>query len=1014
MIAESAPGAADLLRRVPALAGVPREHLEALAARCELRLARTGAPVVPSDGGWSGAGLVLAGEARVLDERSRSIEIAVLGVGGVFAHESLFSAEPYPYHVYASADCTVLLVARATFDDWLSARPALLADVRESARRDAERKLLERSMLAGLLDAAGLEAASTAAREQRIAPGELLVTEGKTPDAVFVVSEGRLRVTRDGGDALGFVQAGDIVEETGLVGALARHASVIADTDCRVLAIPADVFRALIEGESSGPTISGMLPPQHDASESPRGDEPIGEAEAPLRWALPEYQPTSRRFPWLPRRRAAVRQQSAMDCGPACLATICLHYGKRVSLNRMRELCRVGAAGASMLHIMNAARVLGFEAHPILSTLEHLRSHRLPALVNWRGYHWIVVHAIDDRQVVVADPGRGALTMTHDEFLAGWTRYTIFLRPTPAFAAVEESRPTLAQFAPYIAEHRQTIVEIGVASLTIQVLSLLLPMFSKFVVDEVIVPQRGRWLWPAFGGITAAVMLQWAVSWARQRLLMVVTCRVNLRLMADFYAHVLRLPLPFFERRRVGDVVSRLEENARITSFFTTTGVEVFIDAGTAILYFALMLSYNVWLTGVAAICFVLHFVNVYVLTPRLQQGYREAFERGAELESHTIESLNGLRTIRTLGIEHTVRAAWENLFARATNAYFGTLKYGIASASASQVVNAFGTIAVLFVGARFVLDGTLTIGGLVAFTVLVGGALAPISKVVSAWERLQETLNAVERLNDVYESEPEAPDQPGADLVVLPALSGHIRFDDVTFRYDPEGRNALQNVDLEILNGQRVAFVGRSGSGKSTLIKLLLGLYRPTSGRILVDGFDLAHVWLPSLRRQFAVVPQSPFLFHGSVRDNIAQAQPDASPADVERAATTAYAHDFISRMPAGYQTMVEEQGTNLSGGQRQRIAIARAILQRPRIVLLDEATSALDTESEQRVTQNLNAVFAERTMLTIAHRLSTIRHADLIVVLDRGAIVEKGTHDELMAARGLYYYISTQQLNL
>ncbi len=1010
---ETPPGAGDQLRGLPALAGVAREHLDALAARCELRVVRAGAPLVPPDGRWSGAGLILSGEARVLDERGRAVEIAALGGGGVFAQESLLSGTPYPYHVYASTDCTVLLVARTTFDEWLSARPALLREVRDSARRHEQRTLLERSMLAGVLDAAGIEAAAAAASERRVAPGEALVTEGQPASAVFVVSDGRLRVTRGGGAAVGFVQAGDVVEETGLVAALARDASLVAETECRVLAIPADAFRALIEGERAGPTLAGLLPGR-DTSHPAHGEQPADEADALLQWTLPQFRPPPRRFAWLPRRRAAVRQQSAMDCGPACLATICLHYGKRVSLNRLRDLCRVGSAGASMLHILHAARALGFEAHPILSTLEHLRGNHLPALVNWRGYHWIVVHAVDDRRVVIADPAGGVTTMTPEEFSKGWTRYTIFMRPTPAFAAVEESRPTVAQFAPYVADFRRTIVEIGLASMTIQVLALLLPMFSKFVVDEVIVPQRGRWLWPAIAGIAAAVLLQSAVSWARQRLLLFVSYRVNLRLMADFYAYVLRLPLPFFERRRVGDVVSRLEENARITSFFTTTGVEVFIDTATAILYFALMLSYNVWLTGVAAICFVLHFVNVYVLTPKLQQGYREVFERGAELESHTIESLQGLRTIRTLGVEHAVRATWENLFARSSNTYFATLKYGIASSSASQAVNAAGTVAVLFAGARFVLDGQLSIGGLVAFTVLVNGALAPLSKLVGAWDLLQETLNSVERLNDVYESAPEAPEQPGDDLIVLPPLSGHIRFDDVTFRYDAEGRNALQNVDLEILSGQRVAFVGRSGSGKSTLIKLLLGLYRPTTGRILVDGFDLADAWLPSLRRQFAVVPQSPFLFHGSLRDNIAQAQPDASPADVERAAVTAYAHDFITRMPDGYQTIVEEEGKNLSGGQRQRIAIARAILQQPRIVLLDEATSALDTESEQRVTQNLDTVFAGRTILMIAHRLSSIRQADLIVVLDRGAIVEHGTHDELMARHGLYYYISTQQLNL
>jgi ABC-type bacteriocin/lantibiotic exporter with double-glycine peptidase domain len=244
--------------------------------------------------------------------------------------------------------------------------------------------------------------------------------------------------------------------------------------------------------------------------------------------------------------------------------------------------------------------------------------------------------------------------------------------------------------------------------------------------------------------------------------------------------------------------------------------------------------------------------------------------------------------------------------------------------------------------------------------------------------------------------------------------LNGHVRFEDLTFRYDAEGRNVLQNIDLELLPGQRVAFVGRSGSGKSTLVKLLLGFYRPTTGRILVDGFDLSRVWLPSLRRQVGVVPQTSFLFHGTIRDNIAQARPDASAADVQWASTMAHAHEFIARLPNGYQTLLDEQGANLSGGQRQRVAIARAILQQPRMVLLDEATSALDNESERRVIQNFDVAFPGRTMLMIAHRLSTVRHADLIVVLDRGTIIEQGTHDELIARQGLYYFISTQQLNL
>ncbi len=1013
MIAHTAPNAADLLRGVPAFSGLAPSVREELAARCELRTFRAGAALLPQGGGWAGVGVMLAGEARLLDERAGSVEIDRLAAGAVFGAESLLSGLPYGYQAYATSGCTVLLLSKAAFDDWLSTRPALLRELRQSAANHERRTFLEGSFLAHVLEAPAIEAAAAAVSDVTLAPGEHLVTEGRAPAGVYVVRAGRLRVSR-GAELMGLVETGDLVEETGVVPALGRRASFIAETECRIYAIAADVFRRLVAAQKAGPRLDAVIAERREkdhGAEAERGNPE--EAEAVLQWTLPELRTPAQGFRWRA-RRPAVRQQSMMDCGAACLATLCRYYGKRISLNRLRDLTRVGTTGASLLHIMLASRQLGFEAQPILSTLDHLRGNHLPALVNWKGFHWIVVYAIEGKRVIVADPARGLVKLPIEEFMRGWTRYTLFVRPTPRFGELEESPPTLAQFAPYLAPHRRAILEIGAASLTIQVLALLLPMFSKFVIDEVIVPQRERWLWAALGGILAAMLLQWVVAWARQRLLMFVSYRVNLRLLADFYRHVLRLPLPFFERRRVGDVVSRLEENTKITTFFTTTGVEFFIDSATALLYFGLMWYYNPRLTAVAGVFFVLHFVNVRAITPRLQQGFREAFERGAELSSHTIESLTGLRTIRTLGVEHYVRATWENLFARATNAYFRTLVYGIAAGVASQIVNAAGTVAVLFYGATLVLQGQLTIGGLVAFTLLVQGILQPITKLVGAWDQLQETLNAVERLNDVYETAAEAPDEPGEALAVLGPLAGHVRFEDVTFRYDAEGNNVLQNIDLEILPGQRVAFVGRSGSGKSTLVKLLLGFYRPTTGRILVDGFDLSRVWLPSLRQQIGVVPQSSFLFHGTVRDNIAQARPDASPADVQWAATMAYAHEFISRLPQGYQTHVVEQGANLSGGQRQRIAIARAVLQQPRMVMLDEATSALDNESERRFTQNFDAAFPGRTVLMIAHRLSTVRHADVIVVLDRGTIIEQGTHDELIAKKGLYYFISTQQLNL
>jgi ATP-binding cassette subfamily B protein len=667
-----------------------------------------------------------------------------------------------------------------------------------------------------------------------------------------------------------------------------------------------------------------------------------------------------------------------------------------------------------MLHLMRAAQEMGFETIPMLATLDHLRANHLPAVVNWKGYHWVVVYNVGDRHVRVADPGGCVMQMPLEEFEEGWTRYTLYLRPTPAFAGVEESPRTLKQFTPYLRPFRATLFEIGLASLTMQVLALLLPAFTRFVIDDVIVAQHTQWLRTALIALAAAIALQCAAARSRQQLLLLVSRRVNVRLLGDFYRHVLSLPLPYFERRKVGDVISRLEENTKLTAFFTNTGIEVGIDAIMAVLYFGLMLHYNARLTLVCAAFLGLHLVNIYVVTPRLQQGFRLVFQNSTELHSHTIESLHGLSTIRVLGIDHYIRWTWENLFARFANAYFGTLKYSIASGLASQISNVAGEVAVLFYGASLVMHNQLTVGGLVAFTVLFQSLTGPLARLVGSWERVQEALNSVERLNDVYESAPESPDAPGDSLIVLPRLNGHIRLEEVTFRYDPESRNVLQNVSLEIHIGQRVAFVGRSGSGKSTLAKLLLGFYAPTSGRVLVDGFDLAGVWLPSLRRQIGVVPQESFLFRGTIRDNIVQAQPDAAPADVEWAARLANAHEFITRTPLGYETMLEENATNLSGGQKQRVAIARVLLQQPRMLLLDEATSALDNESERRVMQNLDESFSSRTTIMIAHRLSTVRNADLIVVLDHGNIVEQGTHEQLMQRRGLYYVLSTQQLNL
>ncbi len=715
------------------------------------------------------------------------------------------------------------------------------------------------------------------------------------------------------------------------------------------------------------------------------------------------------------RRLPIVRQQSEMDCGAACLATICSFDDKRVSLNKMRELTRVGQSGTSMYNLMQAAKSLGYETSPILEVYENLEKSERPSIVNWRGYHWIVVYKATDRYVTIADPGQGLIKMPKREFLEGWTRYTLHINPTDKIKEIEESKPILAQFFPYIKPYLRTILEIGLASLVMQTMTMCLPLFSKFIFDEIVIKQNFQWLHISLLAMVAIALLNLSISYFRQHLSLFVSMKATLLMMTDFYKQVLSLPMGYFASRKVGDITSRFGENQTIVSFFTDIGLQVILNAISALMYLGLMLYLNVPLTIITCLFFILHLANVYLITPSLQRTYRDVFQKGADAESFAIESIGGLSVIKTLGIEHLTRWRAEHLQVRATNAYLQTINIGIVSNIAGSLVSSISNGAVLVFGAFLLMQNQLTVGELVAFTAINASFSGFIMGFIGVWDVFQETLNAVERLNDVFETKPELSQAAAKEKIQLPKLRGHIKFDNITFRYEPDSdNNILQNIDLEIEPGQRVALVGRSGSGKSTLIKLLLGFYPPNSGNIYVDGFNINDVWLPSLRQQIGIVPQQSHLFRGTIRDNIARGKPGASLFEIIEAATLARAHEFITNLPQGYDSIVEEEGTNFSGGQRQRLTIARALLRKPEILILDEATSSLDNETEAIVLENIEKAFCDRTIITIAHRLSTIRQADLIIVVDRGNILEMGTHDKLMAKRNLYYHLSTQQLNL
>jgi HlyB family type I secretion system ABC transporter len=716
------------------------------------------------------------------------------------------------------------------------------------------------------------------------------------------------------------------------------------------------------------------------------------------------WQQLTQRFPF-------VKQQSRSDCGVACLVMIGRYWGKNFSINQLRELANVNRNGASLWGLVTAAENVGFSTRPIKGTLGVLKGQNLPAIAHWEGNHYIVVYAITHRTVIVSDPALGRLKLTHAQFQAGWTGYALLLQPTQDLKKAPETQSDLWRFIELIKPYRFALVEVLLASLLIQIFGLCTPIFTQILLDRVVVERSISTFFAAGTGLLIFSLFGLVMKSLRRYLLFHTANRIDLSLAVGFIAHALRLPQRYFDTRYVGDITSRIGENRTIRRFLSGDAVLTLIDLLMVFVYFGLMFWYSWPLALTAAALLPVLAIMTLVTTPFLKRVSREIFNAKTKEGSYLIEALTGVSTIKALGIERLVRWRWEELFNQSIKTNFSGQMLLERFELLSDIIETAGTRLIFLFGVWLVINEQLSIGQLFAFNMLLGNVFSPFQRLISLWNDFQEVVIAVERLNDVLNTPPEE-DEQSLLLPTLPTLRGHLAFQQVTFRYNLESdRNTLENISFEVLPGQTVAIVGRSGSGKTTLGKLLLGLYPVTGGRILIDGYDINAIAKESLRQQVGVVDQETFLFGGTIRDNISLAYPSATTEEIREAARLAGADLFINELPLKYENPIGEGGGMISGGQRQRLAIARALLGNPRLLILDEATSSLDTESEQIIQTNLNTILKNRTTLVIAHRLSTVRSADLILVLDRGVLIEQGTHDELMARRGQYFYLNQQQ---
>jgi len=576
---------------------------------------------------------------------------------------------------------------------------------------------------------------------------------------------------------------------------------------------------------------------------------------------------------------------------------------------------------------------------------------------------------------------------------------------------VGDTRPfDIAWFIPALVRYRGPLRDVLIASFFLQLMGLVSPIFFQLVIDKVLVHQSMTTLDVLAFGLATVLIFETLMSGLRNWLFAHTTNRVDSELSSRMFRHLVNLPLSYFEARRVGDSVARVRELERIREFLTSNGVTVVIDLFFTIVFFAVMYLYSPLLTLIVLLSIPCYILISLLISPGLRTKLEEKFQRGAENQSFLVESVTGIGTLKAMAVEPQMRDRWEKLFASYTNTGFAVAKLANWGSHLIQLVSKLTTVAILYFGAKAVIAGDLTVGSLVAFNMLSGRVAAPILRLSQLWQDFQQVRISVERLGDVLNAPAEPEYNPGR--ASLPPIAGAIRFDKVRFRYRPDAPEALRGVSLDIAAGERLGIVGPSGSGKSTLTKLVQRLYVPEQGRVLVDGIDLALVDPPWLRRQVGVVLQENILFNRTVRENIALGDPTRPMEAVIEAAKLAGAHEFILELNHGYDTVIDERGGNLSGGQRQRMAIARALINDPRILILDEATSALDAESEEIIQHNLARIAKGRTVIIIAHRLSAVRQCHRIITVEAGEVTETGTHAELLRAGGRYAQLHTKQM--
>ena len=664
--------------------------------------------------------------------------------------------------------------------------------------------------------------------------------------------------------------------------------------------------------------------------------------------------------------------------------------------------------GLSEQDLLRCAKFVGLKARSVRTSTKNLEKTPLPAIFEQKNGEYAVLARVDETRVLIQRTHRNSPEIfTKDQFEDLWCGRLVLVTSRATIIG-QLAKFDFSWFIPTMIRYRALLGQVVLASVFLQLFALIMPLLFQVVMDKVLAHDSYSTLNVIAVALVATICFEGVFGYLRTYLLAHTTSRVDVELGAKLFRHMLSLPLSYFEVRRVGDTVARARELDNVREFLTGPALTSILDVVFSVVFLVVMFFYSVKLALLVLCSLPIYALITIIASPALRLKVEESFNRGAESQSFLVEAVGGVETIKALAVEPQLVKRWDNLLASYLHTLFDLKNMAALARGAIELVSKLLGVGIIWFGAKEVMEGQMTLGQLIAFNMLSNNVSAPILRLTQLWQDLQRTGVAVDRVGDLLNAQPEVQASVRADL---PPIQGRVDFEHVSFRYRPDGPEILNDISFSIQSGQVIGIAGASGCGKSTIAKLIQRLHVPEKGRVLIDGVDVRLAEPAWLRRQLGVVLQENQLFRRSIRDNIAIGTPSVALDKVIEAARLAAAHDFIIELPQQYDTLIEEQGSNLSGGQRQRLAIARALISSPRLLIFDEATSALDYESESAIMKNMRHICEGRTVILIAHRLSTIRHADLILVMDRGRVAERGTHEDLLALGGIYSHLNSLQ---